>query len=223
MKYKSLFRRFRNIRIEYLFLSVFIVSLIAGLLLTDRKLLISPFIVEGATFAEPDLLVVLEGGGLNFSPTRERVDKLLELYRQYHVNVLVCAYRVHKREIVEYLEARGIKAEDIITTGYWYEGKTGSGTYNNVLEILSAIKKYNYKHIEIVTSPYHELRVSIIFSAMIKRSIMDRKIYIRYGHISDSEILETDTPRLSRMLAHELLGIAGFYMHYMYSEMRESL
>jgi len=223
MKYMMHLGGSKNIRFRYLFLLVFIGTLIAGLLFADRALLVRFFVVEGDSFRVPDLLVVLEGGSLNFSPTQERVDRLLELYREYPVNVLVCAYRIHKREIIEYLKAQGIKAEDIVKTEYRYEGKAGSGTYNNVLEILSAIESNHYKNIEVVTSPYHELRVSIIISSIIRQLKIDRKIYVKYGHINKSEIIETDNPRFFRILAHELAGIAGFYMNLLYSETKEYL
>jgi len=182
---------------------------------TDKKFVLNFFIVDGEAIGKADLLVLLEGGSIRFSPTRERANKTIELYKQYPKAVLVCAYHEEKKGVIKYLVRNGITANDIVKSSYDYKGKVGGGTYNNVLEIISIIKKYNtIKNIVVVTSPYHELRVSLIFSELVKQAKIDRPVHVKYSHIENSEVIHTDVPRFISIIFHELMGIAWFYIKF---------
>jgi hypothetical protein len=206
---------FFGMKLKYLLMVAASALTLFGLL-ADKGFTLNLFKVDGDIFDKPDLMVVLEGGAVHFAPTRERANKAIGLYKQYPVAILVCAYRQHKRSIIEHLLLNGVDAGDILGTHYEYEGKEGGGTYNNVLEIISVVKKNSdYKNMLIVTSPYHELRVSLLFSALLEQSEIKRPIYIKYSHITNSEALYTDAPRFVGIIRHELLGIAWFYFRHL--------
>lgn len=202
---------------KYSLMAFCLVVFIISLLVIEKKTILNMFMVEADDFTESDLMVVLEGGAVKFSPTRERVNKAIELYYKRPNKLLVCAYRVHKNGIIDYLLKNGINSEHLAETTFSYEGRKGGGTYNNVLEILSLIKDNTDIHnIEIITSPYHELRVSIIFDSLIQEANIDKPVHIKYSHVIESEVNYTDTPRFIRIIFHEILGILGFYASYLY-------
>ena len=201
--------------IKNILVTVCLSLLIIGYLLIDKRSILNILTVDGDYFNSADLLVVLEGGAVRFAPTRERANKAIELYKQFPSNVLVCAYRKHKNGIIKYLSLNGVRAEDFYDSYYEYEGKEGGGTYNNVLEIISVIKENNkFQNIVIVTSPYHELRVSLILSELINEAEIGRVIYIKYADIKTSEVINTDIPRFIRIIFHEFIGISGFYAKF---------
>ena len=177
--------------------------------------------VDGDNFDASDLMVVLGGGSVSSAPTRERVNKTIELYKQHPDNILICAYRNNKQDIINYLVLNEIKPKHITKSFYEYDGKEGGGTYNNVLEIISVIKDNDFQDIVIVTSPYHELRVSLIFSSLIKEAGINGIVNIKYSHIKNSEVLYTDMPRFIGIISHELLGIIGFYIQHVGSKLVE--
>ena len=196
--------------------AIFITVLMTCSVLINKEVVTGFFVVDGDVFSVPDLLVVLEGGDVVFAPTRERVNKVLELYKQRPANILVCAYPEYKKGIKQYLTRNGVKDEHLVQSVYVYKGKKGGGTYNNVLEIMSTFQSNNnINKIEIVTAPYHELRVSLIFSTLNEGDKNHDSIKIRYSHIKNSEVLHTNTPRFLRIISHELLGIIGFYINFL--------
>jgi len=158
---------------------------------------------------DADLLVVLEGGSIRFPPTKERVSEALGLYINNNVKLLVCSKESLKNEILDYLVANGVKKKDLVVSNYSYDG--AGGTFNNINEILSIIKSNEaYKNITIVTSPYHELRVDIMFSELIAGSGIDHKINLSFSHIENSEVEKTDIRRFVKIITHELIGILVF-------------
>jgi len=204
-----------------LLLAIIIISvLIAGNILLSKKFVLDLLMVNDGNFKEADLIVVLEGGSIDFAPTHERVNKAIELYKFNYSKVLVCAYEEHKQSVLKKLFSRGIESDSIIESYYTYNGKKGGGTYNNVLEIFSVIEKNDkFKNILIVTSPYHELRVSLIISKIILRTEKSELISIKYAHINNSELLHTNTARFIRVIGRELLGILGFYFNVLQDEL----
>lgn len=213
-----------EVKSKYILVLVIICTLIITYLLTDKRIVLNAFIVEGDVIEKPDLLILLEGGSIRFAPTRERAEETIRLYKQHPGTVLICAYRNYKKDIRKYLINNGIKASDIVESFYDYDGKKGGGTYNNVLEVLSVIKKKNnIQNIVIVTSPYHELRVSILFSELIKQAEINKPIFINYSNINDSEAIHTDTPRFISIISHELQAISWFYIMQAYEKVVKNL
>lgn len=187
-------------------------------LVYEKKYLLEIMMVNNDAVKSPDLIVILEGGGVKLAPTRERVFKALELYKKNQAEVLVCAYKRFKGDIIKTLLEKGVKEEDLSQSNYNYVGKKNGGTFNNVLEIISVLKSNkNISTISIVTSPYHERRVSIIFNVLIRQSEIKRNIYVQYAHINNSEIVQTDLRRFVQVIIHETLGVLGFYAWYIYT------
>lgn len=190
-------------------LAIFAIGIIVG----NRELVLRFFIVEIAHTSPPDLLVLLEGGDLRYSPTRERVDRLMELYKRRPTKVLVCSAPQHKRTLTEFLITDGVKPSDMIESKYPDAYDNRGGTYANVLEILNVLRaNKDLRVLEIVTSPYHEKRVQIITSRLLAKSGMEMPVRIRFAHIDGSDIYRTDRQRYLTMIGHEILGIAGFYV-----------
>lgn len=185
-----------------------------GIILGNRELVLRFFIVEIApTTSRPDLLVLLEGGDLRYSPTRERVDRLMELYKRRPTKVLVCSAPQHKRNLTEFLISEGVIPSDIIESNYPNAYENRGGTHGNVLEILNVLRtNKDLRVLEIVTSPYHEKRVQIIASRLLARSGTEMPVRITFAHIDDSDIYRTDRQRYLTIIGHEILGIAGFYV-----------
>lgn len=199
-------------RIKYILLVTLVCVSIIFALLADKNTILSFFIVDSETFVKPDLIVLLEGGAIDFSPTIERANRTIELYSKYPANILVCSYAAYKPGLLKYLIKNGVNPKDLTKTLYEYRGKRGGGTYNNVLEIISVLKENdNYQRITIVTSPYHELRVSKIYSTLINESKINRHVSVSYSNIQDSEIIYANTSRFTSVIAHEVLGLLGFY------------
>lgn len=197
--------KFKPLIFLFLLLLLLIISLI------NRPLILGFFMVDRNYDNPPDLIVLLEGGSWLFSPTRERIDKVVELYKHKSTKILVCAYPEFKDDVVGFLVSNGVKSEDIVKSQYVYNAR--GGTSNNVLEILEVLthdEKYNF--VEIVTSPYHERRVNIIVSNLMPESGINRPVHVSFAHIKDSDIYRTNTERYINLISHELLGIAGFYM-----------
>lgn len=190
-----------------IFLMVFRVETV----INHRPTILRFFIVEKAYKFSPDLLVLLEGGSLLYSPTRERVDKIIELYKREPTPVLVCAAQQHKDDITKFLVTNGVEPRDLVTSGYTYGDRVG--TYNNVLEMVRVLTtNKEYRFLDIVTSPYHERRVHIITSKLFAKSGLDVRVRVRFSHVNDSDIYHTNQARYLRMVGHEVLGIVGFYM-----------
>lgn len=192
-------------------LAILLLILFLGIVLFYRPTVISAFQVHKNYDAPPDLIVLLEGGGLVYSPTRERLEKVLELYRQRETNILVCAYEEFKKDIVSALVSNGVRSSDIVQSQYAYNAS--GGTYNNVLEMMDALRKNEkYSFIEIVTSPYHERRVDIMFSNLMGKSNIKRGVYVRFPHIMNSDIYYTNNERYLILTGHELFGMVWFYL-----------
>jgi len=156
-----------------------------------------------------DLLVVLEGGSMRFQPKYERVSEIIRLYQENNKYLLVCSNRSAKNEILDYLTANGVKREDLVISEYVYD-KSG-GKYNNIKELISVIKiNKDFESITIGTSPYHELRVDMMFSELLIHSGIERKIHLSFAHIENSEVQKTDVRRFMRIIVHELIGIMAF-------------
>ena len=199
-------------RIKYLLVAVLLCTLTVGILQTNKKTILSFFTVNSVVSVKPDLIVLLEGGAIDFSPTLERSNRVVELYSKYRSNVLVCSYREFKTSVLTYLIKNGVDSKDFTKTLYEYDGKRGGGTYNNILEIISVLKdNANFREITIVTSPYHELRVSRIFSTLIDEAKINRNISVSYSNIHDSEIFNANTSRFTSVITHEVFGLLGFY------------
>jgi len=165
--------------------------------------------VENDFNKNAELLVMLEGGGLNFSPTKERALKVLELYKKKQTKVLVCSHQDLKSEIVAFLIDRWVKENDLIKTEYIYGDE--NGTYNTV-EIARFLNENNaYQAIRIVTSPYHEFRVNIILDDVLQKTAVNRELVIGFSHINKSDIYDTNTERYAGMILHEIAGII-FYL-----------
>lgn len=198
----------RNRFLIYIFL-LFI--MLAGAALSDRHLMMNYFMVDSQVTESPDLLVLLEGGDWLYSPTRERINKLIEIYKRKPNKILICSYPRYKDELVKVLILNGVLPLDIVKSKYVYDGR--GGTYNNVSEIIDVLKNNKeYKVINIVTSPYHEKRVQIIVSKLLYKSGINRRVKIYFAHIKHSDIYYTNNERYIDMIGHEILGIAWFYM-----------
>ncbi len=179
--------------------------------LNYRPLVISLLMVDTHHRNSPDFLVLLEGGSWLYTPTRERLDKAIELYKAHSSTILVCAHQKYKQDIVDFMISNGVQRADLIESQHTY-GERG-GTYNNVMEIIDVLKRYeHYNSIEIVTSPYHERRVQAIFSNLIAKSGITRPIYIKFRHIENSDIYTTNTYRYLKIVFHEILGLVAYYL-----------
>lgn len=173
--------------------------------------MINFFMVDSKVAESPDLLVLLEGGEWLYSPTRERVDKLIEIYKRKPSKILICSYPRYKDELIKVLTSNGVLPLDIVKSKYVYDGR--GGTYNNVSEIMDTLKNNNeYKVINIVTSPYHEKRVQVMVSNLLNQSGVNRPVKIAFVHIKHSDIYHTNNERYIDLIGHEILGIAWFYM-----------
>ena len=196
-----------KLALSIVFVFVVVFSVVFGVFF--KSAIISLLMVEKIGFNEPDLIVVLEGGSIKFPPTYERVSEAVRAYHEYKTKILVCSIPGLKIDIYNYFKSNGIRNEDLIISEYTYDDS--GGTYNNVNEIISVIKNNKkYKNIKIITSPYHELRVDIIFSRIFKSSNIDRQVNVSFHHVKNSEILKTDFRRYMRIIAHELVGIMVF-------------
>lgn len=192
-------------------LLIFLMMFLVGIVINHRPTILRFFIVEKTYKFPPDLLVLLEGGSLLYSPTRERVDKIIELYKRKPTQVLVCADQQHKDDITKFLVTNGVKPRDLVASDYTYGDRVG--TYSNVLEIVHMLKtNKEYRFLDVVTSPYHERRVHIMTSKLFAKSGLDGRVRVRFSHVNDSDIYSTNQARYLRMIGHEVLGIAGFYM-----------
>ena len=185
--------------------------MVVGAALSDRNLMIDFFMVDSKVTESPDLLVLLEGGEWLYSPTRERIDKLIEIYKHKPTKILICSYPRYKDELVKVLISNGVLPLDIVKSKYVYDGR--GGTYNNVSEIMDTLKNNKeYKVINIVTSPYHERRVQIIVSNLLSQSGINRSVKISFVHIEYSDIYNTNNERYIDLIGHEILGVAWFYI-----------
>ena len=183
------------------------------------------FMVDSQVAELPDLLVLLEGGEWLYSPTRERVDKLIEIYKRKPTKILICSYPRYKDELEKALISNGVLPLNIVKSKYVYDGR--GGTYNNVSEIMDTLKSNKeYKVINIVTSPYHEKRVQVIVSNLLNQSGVNRPVKIAFVHIEHSDIYYTNNERYIDLIGHEILGIAWFYMQLLqvrFENLRDSM
>ena len=198
-------------RFKFIFLIISIMVALACIILIFRPLMISFFMVDANVDASPNLLVLLEGGGLVYSPTQERMNKLIDIYKRKPTNILVCSSPQYKEELISNLVSNGVLPQDIVKSRYVYDAR--GGTYNNVSEIMTTLKSNKeYNSIGIVTSPYHENRVQIIVKYLLFKSGINRRIKFSFMHIEDSDIYNTNNERYLNIIGHELLGTVWFYM-----------
>ncbi len=164
---------------KYVFLIITLIALSLVGAFSYRPLILNLLMVDTHHYHHSDLLVILEGGSWLYTPTRERLDKTIELYAANSTAVLVCSHQRYKQDIVAFLVSNGVRPSNIVKNQHLY-GET-HGTYNNVLEIISVLKRYEqYNSIEIVTGPYHERRTQIIFSSLITQSGITRPIHVKF-------------------------------------------
>ncbi len=165
--------------------------------------------VDSHITTSPNLLVILEGGGLLHSPTRERMNKLIEIYKREPTKILVCSYPKYKDELLTALYLNGVRPSDIVKNKYVYDKR--GGTYNNVSEIMDTLKKNKkFKVIDIITSPYHEKRVQLIFLKLFHEYEINKLVQISFSHIEYSDVYYTNNERYFDLIGHEILGIAWF-------------
>lgn len=183
------------------------------------------FMVDSQVSESSDLLVLLEGGEWLYSPTRERINKLIEIYKRKPTKILICSYPKYKDELEKVLISNGVLPLNIVKSKYVYDGR--GGTYNNVSEIMETLKSNKeYKVINIVTSPYHEKRVQVIVSNLLNQSGVNRPVKIAFVHIEHSDIYYTNNERYIDLIGHEILGIVWFYMQLLqvrFENLRDSM
>lgn len=209
-------------RVKYVFLIISLMVAFASVILFFRPLIIGFFMVDANVAASPNLLVLLEGGGLVYSPTQERMNKLIDIYKRKPTNILVCSSPQYKDELISNLVSNGVLQQDIVKSRYVYDAR--GGTYNNVSEIMDTLKNNEkYNSIGIVTSPYHENRVKIIAKYLLLNSSNNRRIKISFIHIEDSDIYSTNNERYINIISHELLGTVWFYMQMLHGKFENML
>jgi len=175
----------------------------------DKQAIINLFMIDAYAFDKPDLIVVLEGGDILFAPSIERANKVVDIYNNEQAKVLLCSDSEYRKDIVNYFEINGVRKSDIISSSYKYDNN--GGTYNNIREMLYVMQKMdNYRNIQIVTSPYHELRVHLMFISFINEVEFGREVNVSFSHINNSEVSKTDNARFVRIILHELMGIMFF-------------
>lgn len=205
-------------RVAFKYIFILLVFIVVVFLFASifRGSVIDLFIAHKKEFGETDLIVVLEGGSIRFAPTNERVNKVISVYKENPKKILICSVSNYKEDIVDFLISNGIKNDDILISNYDYT--EDGGTYNNAKEIISILKNnISYRNIEIITSPYHEFRVNLILSTLIKEVDFKQSIYFKFSHINNSEVSGTDNIRFIKIISHEILGSIVFKLQYIKS------
>ncbi|MFK5892772.1 MAG: YdcF family protein [Pseudomonadota bacterium] len=197
-------------QLKYLTVVILVLISIIDISITYfRNTIIDFFVIESYAFKRADIIVVLEGGGIKFPPTLERVKKAIDIYSSENRPILVCSEGDHRDDIIKFIKSNGVKSKDIIISSFEYG--VGNGTYNNVKEIITILNEYpKYRNIEIITSPYHELRVYTIFKKLLEVKKLSETVNFNFSHIKNSEIMDTNNGRFINIIIHELLGVMFF-------------
>ena len=175
-----------------------------------RKWVVDQFVVQNQieNFDRPQLVAIL-GGGMNGeklgASTRERLDRSMPFIKKHNPDhLIVCEYKKYQGRLYSYLLKNGIKKEKMSYPTFEYSD-SNSGTLNNVLEILDYMKKKQLSEVVVVTSPYHEKRVKLLFDRLTPKN---GNISVSFLHVNNSEILTTPYRRYVSLIAHESAAIA---------------
>lgn len=163
--------------------------------------------------ARPDLIAVLGGGimpgGALGHSTRERLDAVAEFAGETGRNcpVLVQEYPTGRKKMVAYLVTNGLEEKNIFSSGFHYREKRG-GTENNIEELFHVMGEHiKMQQIVLVTSPYHQKRVSLMLKAAEKRSKRGKVHFYFLQLPDDGEITRCSRWRFWSLVSHEALGI----------------
>lgn len=154
-------------------------------------------------------LVAILGGGMNGqklgASTKERLDRSIPFIKSQHPeHLIVCEYRKYREKLSNYLLKNGINKDKIAYSTFEYSD-SNSGTLNNVLEILDYMNKAQVRQVVVVTSPYHEKRVKLLFDRLTPK---DKNISVSFLHVNYSEIFTTSYRRYVSLIVHETGAIA---------------
>ncbi len=160
-----------------------------------------------------DLIAVLGGGitpdGALGNSTRERLDAVAEYEKEGEGDclVLVLEYPAGRKKMVAYLVANGLDENNVLSSGFHYREERG-GTENNIAELFHVLDKYEkIQRIVLVTSPYHQRRVSLMLKAAEKHGF-GRKVHFYFLQLPDNgEISRCSRRRFWHLVVHEALGI----------------
>lgn len=193
--------------------SVPVIFLICIFFLFPRKPIINRLKVNTGLPVHPDLVAVL-GGGITLEgklgiSTRERLDAVAEYLGKTDENcpILVQEYPAGRKKMTAYLVANGLAETDILSSGFQYSDKRG-GTENNIEELFHVLKeKKKIRKIVLVTSPYHQRRVWLMFRKTNQHDPL-LKPHIYFLQIPDNgEISRCTRLRFWHLVAHEVAGI----------------
>lgn len=197
----------------------FLFSLI--FLLTPRQRAVQLLAVDNQNKEEKvDIYFVFSGGFIKSETmgksTRERINFLKKLLKTNPDTPFVFLDYKRGKEIIDNILAKETKHKTVVSN-YKYNEKTG-GTENNVLELVSILKKHpEFKKIGIITSIYHERRVSIILNYYLsKEKIKNIKVYFLHDN-SKQEIYSCSFTRYLKLIAHEIGGILYFKTYSMFN------
>jgi uncharacterized SAM-binding protein YcdF (DUF218 family) len=200
-------RTIRKIVTTVLILSAVFLIVVA---IIPRKWIVDLFVVQ-SQIKDPSRiqLVAILGGGMNGEKlgvsTRERLDRSIPFIKKHNPDhLIVCEYKKYQGRLYNYLLKNGIKKEKMSYPTFEYSD-SNSGTLNNVLEILDYMKKKQLSEVVVVTSPYHEKRVKLLFDRLAQKN---GNISASFLHVNNSEILATPYRCYVSLIAHESAAIA---------------
>lgn len=194
------------------FLALFIVFILV-FSLTPRNRIVQFLEIDNQNkTGNIDIYFVFSGGFVNSKmgkSTRERVNFLEKVLKKNPDTPFVFLDYKRGKEIIDNILAKETNYKTIVSN-YKYNEKTG-GTENNVLELVSILKKHpEFKRIGIITSIYHEKRVSLILKYYLKReNIKGIEVYFLHDN-TKQEIYSCSFKRYIKLIAHEIGGILYF-------------
>ena len=178
-----------------------------------RNPIVNALKIDTGLPARVDLIAVLGGGimpgGALGHSTRERLDAVAVFAGKTGRNcpVLVQEYPTGRKKMVAYLVANGLEEKSVFSSGFHYREERG-GTENNIKELFHVMNKHTeMQQIVLVTSPYHQRRVSLMLKAA-EKGFQKGEVHFYFLQLpDDGEITRCSRWRFWHLVTHEALGI----------------
>ncbi len=197
-------------KVIFLLFLLFLTFLMIFLLL-PRNFVLRYFKVKNKLPERADLIAVLGGGaivGKNITLGRastERIKLGIKLLKEEKADKIFFAGYYGEQTIAnKFLREEGIDNDKIIK--FYKRDKKNYSTTGDLGMILGVVKKYGFKSVIIVTSPYHERRCKYLMDKILSKKKSKFKFY--FAHIENNgEIIRCGYFRYLRLIFHEFFGL----------------
>ncbi len=192
----------------FLFFLLFFITF----LLIPRDFILDFFKVKSSVPEKVELISVLGGGAIgnknHFVLGRASLERLklgVSLFKSGRgKKIFFAGLRGEQKLANKFFIENGVDKSSIVE--FYYRNTNDYGTYGDLRMIFDVLKKYGFKSVLLVTSPYHERRCKYLVDKILRNH--GERIKVFFAHIeNEGEIKNCSILRFYKLILHEFFAL----------------